>query len=103
MSTYETRPRISTATIPSFNVTANAIRLVMVGYLSKLVYNEDEDGHLYWNIPSETQSGVLYQIDYYPADRTISCSCPAGWHGRPCKHFRLFQLQHKMGIVEAAS
>jgi hypothetical protein len=103
MEAANNRTGISTATIPSFNVTANAIRLVLAGYLSKLRHSESEDGHHYWTVPSESRRGVLYQLDYNPKDRSVRCSCPAGRHGRPCKHFRLFQLQIGAGIVEVAS
>ncbi len=39
MATSTIRPRISIETIPSFNVTANALRLVLAGYLPKLRFN----------------------------------------------------------------
>jgi hypothetical protein len=103
MKDAENRTGLNTATIPSFNVTASAIRLVLAGYLGKLKYNQSEDGHVYFNIPSETRRGALYQLDYDPTKKTARCSCPAGHHGKPCKHFRLFQLQIGAGIVEIAS
>ena len=103
MAPSEFRPRINATTIPSRPVTANALRLVLGGYLAKLVYNQGDDGNLYWSIPSETRTGVVYQIDFDPAHRTLSCSCPAGMHGRPCKHLRLFQLMHGMAIGEVTS
>ncbi len=103
MASSDIRPRINAGTIPSLNVTANAIRLVLGGYLARPVHHQGEDGHLYWTIPSETHVGVVYQLDFDPAQRTLSCSCPAGMHGRPCKYLRLFQFMHGMAIGEVAS
>lgn len=103
MASFDICTYINDATVPSVIVTANALRLVLGGYLAKLAYNQGDDGNLYWSIPSETRTGVVYQIDFDPAHRTLSCSCPAGMHGRPCKHLRLFQLMHGMAIGEVTS
>jgi len=87
-----TRLAVTTTSPSSGYVTAGAIRLFTAGCLAKLRYTGGEDGHLYFSIPSESQPGMVYQIDYHPARRTLRCSCPAGQRSVPCKHVRLYQL-----------
>ncbi len=96
------RPPVTTDTTCSRYVTDSALRLFRAGYLAKLSYNTTEDGHLYYNIPSESGQG-LYQIDWCPADDTLRCSCPAGRHNVPCEHVRLFQLSHGWAVEEAGA
>ncbi len=62
----EARTRVATSSPASEYVTAGAVRLFLAGYLAKLRLNAEEDGHVYYNVPSETEAGVLYQIDYCP-------------------------------------
>lgn len=88
------REPVTISTRCSGYVEAAAVRLFQAGWLGKLRLNEHEDGHYYYSLPSETDRETVYQIDFYPSERTIQCSCPAGQHRVPCKHVRLFQLYH---------
>ena len=92
------RAPVTTTTPSSRYVTDGAIRLFTAGYLPKLRYSGEEDGHHYLTIPSETQPGIVYTIDYCPAEKTVRCSCPAGQHNVPCKHLRLFQLRNGWAV-----
>src|SRR5947209_127926 len=83
------RDPVTTTSRASTYVSQGAVRLFTRGYLAKLHYNGEEDGHHYYTLPSEFERGVLYHIDYHPARRTLRCSCPAGRHNVPCKHIRL--------------
>jgi hypothetical protein len=81
-------------------VTDGAVRLFLAGYLATLRYDGEEDGHLRYTIPSETQRGALYSIDYEPAEQTLRCSCKAGQNNVPCKHVRLLQLRNGWATQE---
>jgi hypothetical protein len=53
----------------------------------RLIPNENDGG-----FTVESDSGHIYNVSYYcPADEddsvnVWSCNCPAGQHGRDCKH-----------------
>jgi hypothetical protein len=83
---------LTTTSVASRTVTEAAIRLFVSGYLAELRFVSEEDGHYYYSIPSERGHGVLYGIDHDPASNKLRCSCPAGRHGKVCKHLRLLQL-----------
>lgn len=36
--------------------------------------------------PSMSVEGIAYEITVYEATDNITCNCPAGQHGKPCKH-----------------
>ncbi len=73
-------------------VTEGAVRMFLAGYLGKLRRIDSEDGHVYYRIPSETEPGRCYQIDWQPATGIVRCSCATGKRKMLCKHVRLFQL-----------
>jgi hypothetical protein len=103
MQTPNTEDGISAFVVPSMNITASAIRLILAGFLAKLEYEEHENGILSVMIPSETRREVIYCLDYNCVTQTLKCPCPAGVNGKPCKPFRLFQLAHGFAIAEVAS
>lgn len=76
------------------SVTEDAVRLFLAGYLGQLRRTGSEDGHVYFRIPSETQPGRRYQIDWEPATGIVKCTCATGKRRALCKHVRLFQLDH---------
>jgi hypothetical protein len=94
MAVKTARPPVTTE---STYVNDGAVRLFLAGYLTKLQYNTEEDGHLYYSIPSESGTG-LYQIDYCPRQGTLRCTCKAGENNVPCKHVRLFQLRNGWAV-----
>jgi hypothetical protein len=87
-----TRPAMTTTTPCSAYVREGAIRLFTEGYLGKLLFDHQEGDHFYYQIPSESQPGVVYGIDFDPFTGIIRCSCPAGQHNVPCKHVEAFRL-----------
>lgn len=97
------RDPVTTESRCSGYVEAGAIRLFQRGYLGKLQCSAEEDGHLYYSIPSESEQGTLYQIDWDMQAGTLRCSCPAGQHNVPCKHIRLFQLRNGWAVKEAGA
>jgi hypothetical protein len=99
MEDANNRTGLNIAIIPSFDVTASAIRLVLAGFLGRLEYEEHENGILSVMIPSETRREVIYCLDYDCTRQTLKCPCPSGVRGKPCKHFRLFQLAHGFAIA----
>jgi len=78
------RDPVTKTTPSSAYVTEGDGRLFLSGHLAKLRYDGEEDGHLHYQIPSETQRGVVYRLDYCPVVATIRYSCPAGMHNVPC-------------------
>lgn len=92
------RAPVTLTTCPSAHVDQAAARLFLAGYLGKLRFTEAEDGHSYYSIPSESEAGQLYQIDWDVAAGTLRCSCLAGQNNVHCKHVRLFQLRQGWGI-----
>jgi hypothetical protein len=40
-----------------------------------------------WQVPSDSRPGVVYTVAR-GEDGTLTCTCPAGQSGRPCKHLR---------------
>jgi hypothetical protein len=103
MDTTNDGPGISAFVVPSVAVTGSAIRLILAGWLGKVEYEEHENGILSVLIPSETRREVTYCLDYNCITQTLKCPCPSGVRGKPCKHFRLFQLAHGFAISEVAS
>jgi hypothetical protein len=98
-----TRPAVTTATRCSRYVQDAAVRLFVRGYLGRLRFDCREDDHLYYTLPSESEQGRTYRIDYGTAEGTLRCSCQAGMVNVPCKHVRLFQLYHGWAIEEAGA
>ena len=92
------RQPVTTQTRCSRYVDGNAVRLFTAGYLAKLRFTTEEDGHRYYSIPSETQPGTLYSIDYDTSAGTLRCSCEAGRHNAVCKHVRLLQLRNGWAV-----
>jgi hypothetical protein len=92
------RDPVTTTTRCSAYVNDGAIRLFTLGYLAQLRYDSEEDGTLFYQIPSETQDGVVYTISYTSREDRLHCSCPAGQHNVPCKHVRLFQLRNGWAV-----
>jgi hypothetical protein len=103
MATTAPRPPVTTTTVPSPYVSQSAARLFLAGYLSKLHFIEGEDGRLYFSLPSESQPGTRYQIEWDLNTGALRCTCPAGQQNVPCKHIRLFQLSRGWAVQEAGA
>lgn len=57
-----------------------------------------------YQAPSETDDGVLWSV-VEDATGALRCTCPAGIHGRPCKHVAAVELrrQQERGFAADAS
>jgi hypothetical protein len=92
------RDPVTTTTPCSRYVQEGAIRLFTKGYTAKLTYVETPvRGIFTYQLPSESEPGVTYTIDYDIDRAELHCSCPAGQHNVPCKHVELFRLSR--GLV----
>lgn len=69
-----------------------ALRLLVKGWLPRVRYAGEESGYYRFAVPSESGRDA-YTVCVRVAEPTLRCSCPAGLHGKACKHVALLRLQ----------